>query len=503
MNKKYLIPGAGILLLLIFFFVYNSTKGGEEGEILTKVNQGEFQIDIATTGELEAKNAVKINGPAGMRDYRLFQVQIESIVEEGTEVRKGDWIATLDRSELTNKIKDKELDVETNQSQFIQTQLDTALQMRQSRDQLVNLDYDVKEKQLVLDQSQYEPPATIKQAEINLEKSKRSLIQERENYKIKYQQNNEQMKEVAVNLRKARRELQDLQNLVSSFTITAPEDGMLIYKKGGDGKAIKEGSSISAWDPVVATLPDLSTMLSKTYVNEVDVRKVKSGQEVKITLDAFPDKKLTGRVISVANVGEQRANSDAKVFEVRVQINESDELLRPGMTTGNTIIAEVIPEAIYVPLECLNSKGDSITFVYKKSGLRSIGQEVQLGSANSDHVVVLAGLNSEDEVYLSVPSNSDDVEVTLIPEMDGKRSPALQKINEPTIDENADLDLPPGVTKEGDEYVIKRNGREFRMSKERFEQMKSRMEGGGEGRPSGSGRPGGGGGGQRKAPGGQ
>ncbi|MEZ4997192.1 MAG: efflux RND transporter periplasmic adaptor subunit [Bacteroidales bacterium] len=59
---------------------------------------------------------------------------------------------------------------------------------------------------------------------------------------------------------------------------------------------------MSPWDPVVATLPDLSSMISKTYVNEIDVSKVKVGQPVRLTVDAFPEKSYTGEVISVANM---------------------------------------------------------------------------------------------------------------------------------------------------------------------------------------------------------
>ncbi len=55
----------------------------------------------------------------------------------------------------------------------IETQLDTTLQLRQARDELINLKYAVDEKDIILEQSIYEPPATIKQAQINPEKSKR------------------------------------------------------------------------------------------------------------------------------------------------------------------------------------------------------------------------------------------------------------------------------------------------------------------------------------------
>src|SRR5690606_38053517 len=152
----------------------------------------------------------------------------------------------LDPSELTGRIKDTQLEMDQKESQFVQTQLDTALQMRQARDELVNLKYAVEERKLVLDQSQFEPPATIKQAEIEWEKAKRALAQATENYEIKKKLNVAKMQEVAATRSKTRMELDGMLALQSSFFITAPEDGMLIYKKGFDGKPIKEGSQINA-----------------------------------------------------------------------------------------------------------------------------------------------------------------------------------------------------------------------------------------------------------------
>ena len=88
---------------------------------------------------------------------------------------------------------------------------------------------------------------------------------------------------------------------------------------------------VQTWDPVIATLPDLSVMVSKTYVNEVDISFIEVGLSTNISFDAFPDKKLTGKVIQIANVGEQKPNSDSKVFEVLIELNESDTTMRPGM----------------------------------------------------------------------------------------------------------------------------------------------------------------------------
>lgn len=420
MRKKLIIGGTIAVVLLVAYFIITGGKSDNAADILATVQRGTFKVEIETTGELEAKNSVKIQAPTQLREYRVNNLTIQNIVNEGTVVERGDWIATLDRSEFQGRIKDKEIELEKAQASYVQTQLDTTLQMRQARDELINLKYDVEEKRIVLQQSKFEPPATIKQNEINLEKAERALVQAQENYKIKHRQNIEKMRTVNAELRKVQNEYNGMLQLNTAFNITAPEPGMVIYRKGWDGKPIKAGSQISTWDPVVATLPDLTTMMSKTYVNEVDVRKVKPGQKVEIGLDAYPDKKLVGEVINVANVGEQRPNSDAKVFQVDIQISGTDPSLRPAMTTGNKIIATVIDSALFVPLECLHSQFDSITYVFKRDGINVVKQEVMIGETNANEAVILAGLKEGDRVYLSIPGSRDG-DVKLIPEMNGKR----------------------------------------------------------------------------------
>ena len=415
-------------MITILILVFAGSSSDTKPEIIVAVEQGDFVVDITTSGSLEAKNAVPIKGPQGIRNYRIWNLTVQHIIDEGTEVKKGQYVARLDPSELTGKIKDAQLEVDETQSQFTQTKLDTTLTMREARDELINLEYGVREKQLVLDQSQFEPPATIQKAEIELEKAKRALSQAKENYEIKRQQNVAKMQEATAELQGDKNELEGLMGLQKDFTILAPQDGMLIYERSWDGKPVKAGSQISAWDPTVATLPDLSKMLSKTYVNEVDIRKIKKGQPVDIGFDAFPDKKLKGIVTKVANVGEQRPNSDAKVFEVEIEVFGTDPLLKPGMTTSNKIITKSVENTLYIPLESLHSQFDSITYVFKKSGSSTIKQEVMLGEANAEYVNILAGLTSDDRIYLSSISDMPSDEVVLIPEMDGKR---MQKQVEP------------------------------------------------------------------------
>ena len=178
---------------------------------------------------------------------------------------------------------------------------------------------------------------------------------------------------------------------------------MLIYKRNWDGSKMGVGSTMSSWDNVVATLPNLNEMISKTYVNEIDISKVKTGQKVEIGVDAFPERKYTGEVTEVANIGEQMRNSNAKVFEVKIRVNEFDSILRPAMTTKNIINTSVIPGVMFLPIECVHT-ADSISFVYRVSG--QYRQQVKTGAANENQIIITEGLKEGDEVYLSPPDKA-------------------------------------------------------------------------------------------------
>ncbi|MEJ2003468.1 MAG: efflux RND transporter periplasmic adaptor subunit [Cyclobacteriaceae bacterium] len=414
MKKRYWIPiiiaVAAITLTLIL------TQEGEtsEQDIFVTAKRGDFTVEITTSGELEARNSVKILGPSGLRSVGIWRVEIRDIVDEGTKVKKGDYVAQLDQTEILSRIESSDIEVQQSLSEYTQVQLDTALELRQARDELINLKFAVEEREIILSQSQYEPPATIKQAEINLDKAKRAYQQALQNYELQEKRAAARMSEASADLREDQVELNRLQALLSQFRIKAPQDGMVTYKRGRNGQKQGVGSTLEPWDPTVATLPDLGRMMSKTYVNEVDIRSVQKGQQVEMGLDAYPEKKLTGTVIDVANIGEQRPNSDAKVFMVNVEVNETDTTLRPSMTTSNKIIADRIPNVIYIPLECLHNQGDSLTYVIKKDGLSFARHQVLVGKTNANEAVIEQGVEEGDELYLSIPENSEDAPLAFL-----------------------------------------------------------------------------------------
>ncbi len=407
--RKFAIGIGSVLLILFIVWLVTGEEETKKETLTTKVKKGPFKVTVTTTGELKAKKSQKIRGPSGLRKAGIWRVNITDIIPEGSHVDSGDYIATLDRKEISEKLKEVKNQLQKAQSKYTQTQLDTSLTLRGKREKLADLKIAKEQKEIELEQSQFEPPAIQRQKEIELQKAKRAYRVAKRNYQIQKRKAAAKMQEVAANLTQKENKLEDLKELMAKFRVKAPQSGMLIYEEKGSGKK-KEGSSISAWNPVVAKLPDLSVMISETYVNEVEISKVAKGQKVKIGIDAFPEKSYTGRVVNVANVGETIPKTDAKVFNVKIELNQTDTLLRPSMTTSNKIITNRLKSAVYVPLESLHGN-DTTNFVFKKSGFGVVKQEVVPGIRNADQVVIKEGLKPESVVYLTVPENAGDMAI--------------------------------------------------------------------------------------------
>jgi multidrug efflux pump subunit AcrA (membrane-fusion protein) len=145
-------------------------------------------------------------------------------------------------------------------------------------------------------------------------------------------------------------------------------------------------------------------MLSKIYISEIDINKVKQGQPVQLTIDAFQGKSFTGKVALKANIGEQLSNSDSKVFEVMVRLDGSDPLLRPSMTSGNKIITKTFMDVVFVPSECVQAGIDSIPYVYTKDGERQV---VILGESDDKNIIIEKGIEAGTSVWLTTPQNTD------------------------------------------------------------------------------------------------
>jgi multidrug efflux pump subunit AcrA (membrane-fusion protein) len=434
--KKFIIIFISLVALAAIAYYFISKDSGDESEdVLVKPTVGEFKVTVVNSGELKAKNSIDIMGPSNARTVRIWDMKISKLIPEGTVVDSGAFVAELDKSEIVNKIKDRELEISKLESQFKQAKLDSALELSQQRDNLDNLQFNLEEKKLLIEQSKYEAPAVIRQAQMDYERTERSYKQALKNYKTKVEQSITKINIVKADLMKERKNLELVMEIMQGFTINAPAKGMVIYARNWNGTRKVVGSNVSSWDPVVATLPDLRYMESVTYISEIDIQKIKKGQKVKIKLDADPDKRLSGEIARVANIGEQLRNSDSKVFEVLINIDQSDTTLRPSMTTSNDILVATVDSALFIPLECIHSE-DGASYVYIKNNGQLIKQEVRLGLMNENEAIIEEGVSPEDNLLMNTPDDKEKFELKKLPPQPEKTKEIEDKPKkeEPKID---------------------------------------------------------------------
>lgn len=193
--------------------------------------------------------------------------------------------------------------------------------------------------------------------------------------------------------------------------LRAPEAGLVVYSKTGDGaERLRPGMLAFAGQNLVE-LPDMSTMVVDTEINEVDIRKVKIGAPVELQLDAYPGSVFRGNVLQIGTLARLRPTrpgmpaSTAKVFDVTVKIAERDDRLKPGLTSTVDIIVERAKDVIAVPLSAVASqKGEAFVWVWKNG--QAERRPVVLGSSNDTTVIVKEGVQVGEWIRLDQAAGS-------------------------------------------------------------------------------------------------
>jgi multidrug efflux pump subunit AcrA (membrane-fusion protein) len=405
-RKPLIILAIALVVLAAVLVIINRQGSDRSSQIEVEVAKGEFESLVYSTGQLQASQSVSINVPAELssRQVRIYEIKVTSIVDEGTVVDSGEFVASLDHSAIAELLVKAREDLQKAADALDDAKLDTSMNLSNLRDELLNARVTVETKKLVAEQSIYESPAVKRQATLDLERANRDLEQQIRNYDLKKKQDEYKVMRAREDMRRESEKVEDINKLFGALEIKAPQAGMVIYSLDRFGKKIKAGSTVSRWSPQITELPDLSSMISKTYINEIDISKVKRGQSVEVGIDAFPEKRFQGVVTSVANIGQTLPSGDSKVFEVIVKINGSDPDLRPAMTTMNVIKTATLKDVLYVPQDAIFSN-DSANFVYRIGKNERTRQIIEKGDENENYVVILQGLEQGDRVLLTVPSD--------------------------------------------------------------------------------------------------
>lgn len=402
-NKWQLLVPVGILLVVLLGYRI-LTRDSSSEPLNVRVTKGVFEITVSATGEIEALESTNITIPPILESHkiRLRQIAITDMVKEGTVVKKGDFIATLDPADVEDRIN-KSLDklerLKTNLDNAI---IDSSLVLSDSRDQIRVAQDNVYDQEIKVEQSQFESKATQRQAQISLEKAERNLDQKKRNYEQTKRRHILNINRANSLLKQEEDEYNDLVQLKSDLRITAPSAGLVVYARYNNQK-IKVGSYVSRWNPLIAILPDLSTLQSVVDVKEIDITKIKEDLDVRVKIDAFPNEEFKGKVVRIANIGQQSENDFFNTFKVEIKVDPKDKLLMPGMTSNNRIVVESVQDAILVPRLAVFSDDEYEYFVYKHEGLSVVKQEIKIKGENDQFYNIKEGVKEKDRLMLHAP----------------------------------------------------------------------------------------------------
>lgn len=425
MNGKIFFLFLFLLLLGVGgWYVYKQSDTKEQTEaVKVPVKYGDLKVEVTATGELQAKNSVQIRGP----QVRMGQLKILDLIKEGTMVKKGDFIAQIDQSELEKREDERMDQITGSKGEVEQVRSDTSITLSKLRDQIKEMQFSIVNKEKEVNINIYEPKEVQDRIQSDLEKLQRDYDTAVRNYEKEVNKAEVKVAKVQSELRKNRGKVSQIRSDKKQFTVKAPSDGMVIYARNRwTGVKTSIGTTLYA-NSIIANLPDLTVMVSETFINEIDINRIKIGLPVTIKIDALPDNQYTGKVIDIGNIGQQRPNFDAKVFDIKIEINERDSLLRPAMTTANTILTQSHKDVTYIPLESLHSN-EEITYVFMDKNGATVRQEVITGSYNDAHIIVKAGVKEGEEVYHSIPENPNDLDMIELSDEEKKK---YQKIEQP------------------------------------------------------------------------
>jgi HlyD family secretion protein len=370
-NKKLWMGIGAVVLVALVIWLMSGGKKEEKVEFETaKVVKQDIQTSITATGTIEPVTSVTVGTQVSGIVSKLY-------VDYNSEVKRGQIIAELDKTNLISELNRAKADLSSAQSTL---NYETANYNRYKT---------LYEKGLV-SANDYE------NARLTYDKARQTVASSKEN-------------------------VQKAQTNLGYATITSPIDGVVL------SKSVEEGQTVAASfnTPELFTIAqDLTDMRVIADIDEADIGGVKEGQRVSFTVDAFPDDKFEGEVTQV----RQQATTESNVvtYEVVISAPNKDLKLKPGLTANvtiftlekNNVLAAPAKALRFIPNEALLSKDQKIedveapTKVWTMEGNTFKAHAVQTGTTNGITTEIVSGISEGTEVLVDFKLSGGDAEET-------------------------------------------------------------------------------------------
>lgn len=401
-----------------------------------EVERGDVMVGVRETGFVEPIKRVEVKS-------KVAGMLAELAVEEGDRVEKGQLIARLDVPELEAQRDQVKAQLDAAEARLRQARLSHALDAELVESQISQAGANLRVAQSSLQEAEtrhldakrvhenkarlFEMGGYVSQDEVDSAKaaldlaaqglqSARERVQEQETAVViaearraEVEMSQLRIAEAEASLRQSQDSLAEIESRLRDSVICAPCSGVVIAREVREGELITAVSYYGSGAPIV-TIGDLSTMLVKVNLNEVDVDKVRVGQSVEVTADALPDRTYHGTVTRIAPASFVDTRGDASTivrFPIEITIAESDADLKSGMTADVEIACERADNVVWVPNDALFEKEEEegkwwVAVVTEKKNGKPITEdrEVTKGLSTDSRTEVRSGLEEGEEVQL-------------------------------------------------------------------------------------------------------
>lgn len=255
----------------------------------------------------------------------------------------------------------------------------------------------------------YVLPSMEESAKAKVENSQLILSQSEKAAVFKIAKASAELNQAKAHLKTVESSLRLANTELAHTVLRAPFSGIaILYMAFRDGQKRKprEGDTV-LMNQAILYLPDITQLIVRTKVREVDLHKVKVGQEASVRIDAYPSLRFKAKVqfIGALASGSGPESRGGKYFQVMLALEGQDLRLRPGMTARVLIKADKVEDVLLLPVQAVFQDSDGKAFTYLLSSFSSSPEKVIIstGRENEMQIEILSGLQEGDRVSLVVP----------------------------------------------------------------------------------------------------
>ncbi|MCL5746213.1 MAG: efflux RND transporter periplasmic adaptor subunit [Acidobacteria bacterium] len=391
------------------YAAYRYTGTTDVEVAVARARRGDFIISVRTRGEIKSTRSVTLTAPP-VPDPRIVK-----LAESGKPVKKGDVVIEFDPVQQEQYYIERTTSVRTVDSEIVQTLASQKIVNESDNMNLMQSEYDLERAKLEASKAEILSEIEGAKNRIDVTVSEGALNQVKTMIDSRKVSNEADMLRLDQKKDKTVRDLNLAKGYLSKMQIRAPLDGIINvlpnFRAGGSfGQSpppFKEGDR--AWTgAAIAEIPDLSQMRIELKLEEVERGKLKLGQQVRIRVDAIPEKEFLAEldwISPIAALIYKGMGTSEKFFPARATLKNLDPRLRPGMSATAEIIIERDPNALLIPARAsftLNGK----PAVYVQKGQQFLTRPITVGKRNEDDIVVLGGLSAGEMVTLESPAEA-------------------------------------------------------------------------------------------------